>query len=114
MTQSIEKTNYLDQPNVVNEPFYVNDVKHTITFAISNAINPTFIVYAPHLQEALDELAEYLVEHQLVACYSTHDELFNNEDPSDNLEEHQIDSFYQANNGIYLDQERLHSTVEDI
>lgn len=113
MNQSTEKTNYLDQPNIVNEPFYVNDLKHTISMAISNAINPTFIVYAENLQDALNHLAEYVVKHELQSCYFTHDELFNNEDPSDNIEEDQEESYHQADNGVYLDMNRLFATTEE-
>ena len=104
----------LDKINQVNEKFYVNDVNHTITFAISNAINPTFSVYASNLQDALDELAEYLVDHELYSLYFTHDELFNNENEDDNVPEEETDSYHQAGNGIYFDMTRIHAEVEEI
>jgi hypothetical protein len=103
----------LDKVNIVNKKFYENDVEHTITMPISNAINPTFTVYAPNLQDAMDELAVYLVKHKLVALYHTWDELHNNENPEDNIEEYQEDSFYQADNGVYLDMERIYSETKD-
>ncbi|MFS0643709.1 hypothetical protein [Siminovitchia sp. 179-K 8D1 HS] len=83
----------------VNEKYYNDDKLHRITLAISNAINPTFDVWATCEQYALDVLAEYFLENGYVGLY--HD--YNEEERED---------FYCTENGLYFDLSRIYIEEE--
>lgn len=103
------KTITLDKPMVVNELYYDGDIKHTITMAVSNTINPTFIVYATCLQYAYDELGKFLIENELTGLYYTYDDM-------DELQDSEtgdiMDNFYETDNNIFIDTDRIYSELE--
>lgn len=87
----------LDKVNIVN----YNDKKYTdnkyyIGITVSNAITPTFIVYANHEQDALNYLAEYAEENEL-SIFIDEYELW------DATDEDEREHYFQADNGTYTD-----------
>jgi len=71
--------------------------KYIVTFAISNAINPKFLVYANHEQDALSIISEYADNEELnlfIDYYELNDIVGDKEE---------IERYYQADNGLYTD-----------
>lgn len=71
--------------------------KFIITVAISNTINPTFLVYADDEQDALNKLAVYCDDNEL-SLFIDYYELV---DVVDDMEERE--TYFQAENGLYAD-----------
>lgn len=88
----------LESINIVNsEDKNIWNNKYIATFAISNAINPTFLIYANDEQDALSYISEYADNEELnlfIDYYELNDII---EDKDE------IEHYYQADNGLYTD-----------
>ncbi len=88
----------LDSINIINsEDKNIFNNKYKVTFAVSNTIIPTFLIYANNEQDALNYIAEYAEKEELnlfIDYYELNDIV-------DDKEE--IERYFQADNGLYTD-----------
>lgn len=85
-TEGVNIVNYEDKK-------YTNNI-YIISIAISNAINPSFLVYSDCKYEALNRLAEFTEVNEL-SIFSDYYELI------DDYELKELEDFFQADNGLY-------------
>ena len=96
--------------NKEDKDYYNN--AYIISMAISNAINPSFKVWANYEGEALENLGEFL-EHSYKGLISSYDEITEYDETEEEKEE-TIENYYGVNGGEYYINVPLYSMYFDL